>query len=128
MAILPGLAGVVDAFALPGGISIERTTSDVVDGYPTASAPVVSAISPAVVHIASGRDLLKLVEGDRTKEAIAVFTKVRLRTALEGSNEMPDVVLYTSQGVQRRYVVKVSEDWIEQSGHYRCLCVKEENG
>jgi hypothetical protein len=131
--ILSNLCGVVDSFKLPGGIMVERKDSDIdANGYPIedTGGPTIFAVNPATVHTLQGKELLKLPEGDRTKEVIQVFTKVRLRTAYEGTDEMPDVVLYTPQGegVEGRYVVKISEDWIAQSGHYRCICVREENG
>lgn len=131
MSILPGLVGAINAFKLPGGISIERFTADVdTKGYPATGAPTVILIPTAVVWQLSGRELLKLSEGDQTKESIGVIVPLRLRTALEGSDEMPDVVLYTPEGesVERRYVVRTAEDWIAQSGHYRCFCVRELSG
>lgn len=130
MAILPGLVGAIGAFKLPGGISIERTTADVdAKGYPIASAPTVIPIPTAVVWQLKGRDLLNLPEGDRTSESIGVIVPLRIRTAREGSDEMADVVLYTPAGEaeERRYVVRTAEDWIAQSGHYRCFCVREES-
>lgn len=128
MPILGSLASVVDSFALPGGISIERRTSSIVNGYHGNATVSVIAISPATVHPLVGRALLSLDEGDRTKETIQIFTRARLRTGLEGSGDLPDTVLYTPQGeaVQRRYVVKVSEDWAAQSGHYRAIATREE--
>lgn len=131
MTILPGLAGAIGAFKLPGGITVERFTADVVDGYPEeAGAPTVLQFPTAVVWQLSGRDLIKATEGDSTKEAIGVIVPSRLRTAKEGSDEMADVVLYTPEGeaVQNRYVVQTSQDWVAQSGHYRCFCVREASG
>jgi len=126
MAILSTLAGVIDSFALPGGITIERATAAYNDGFRSAGTPTSIPVAPAVVHALVGRELLILPEGDRTKEHIKVFTKVRLQTALEGAGEQPDVILYTPEGeaVERRYIVKISEDWIAQSGHYRCIAVR----
>lgn len=130
MTILPGLAGVINSFAIPGGISIERNTSDVdADGYPIINSPTVINISPAVIHVVSGRDLVFLPEGFRAGEDIIIFTKVPLRTAKEGSDrELPDIVLYTPAGeaTLNRYRVLKSEDWIAQSGHYRSAAKREE--
>lgn len=131
MPILSSLAGVINAFALPGGITIERFTSDVdVDGYPIESgAPTVIAFPKAVVWQVTGRDLLKLTEGDSTKEVIGVIVPARLRVAREGSDEMSDVVLYTPEGEsEQRYVVKTAENWKAQSGHFRCFCFREQSG
>lgn len=133
MPILANLAGAINAFKLPGGITIERFTSDVdSEGYPIedAGGSTVIPFPTAVVWQVTGRDLLKLTEGDSTKEVIGVIVPSRLRTAKEGSDEMADIVLYTPEGeaVENRYVVKTAEDWIAQSGHYRCFCFREQTG
>lgn len=131
MPVLASLPGVINSLST-GAITVERFTSDVdSEGYPIeAGAPAVINIAKAVVWQVTGRDLLKLTEGDSTKEVIGVIVPIRLRTALEGTDEMADVVLYTPAGeaVQRRYVTKTAEDWIAQSGHYRCFCFREQTG
>ena len=130
--ILGGLAGVINSFALPGGITVERFTSGVdAEGYPIVSgAPTILTFPKALVWQVTGRDLIKLTEGDSTKEVIGVIVPSRLRTAKEGTDEMADVVLYTPEGeaVESRYVVKKAEDWIAQTGHYRCFCFREQTG
>ncbi len=130
MPVLNRLRGVVDRFAVPGGIRVERrndATEDA-DGNQQIGTPRTFTIKPAVVHPARGRDLLLLPEGDRTTAAVVVFTKERLRTALEGTREEADVVLYSpgSDTGVRRYRVISAEDWTLQSGHIRSIAIKEE--
>ena len=128
--VLRSLRRVVHRFAIPGGIQVERsnTATEDADGNQVHGAPRTFTIDPAAVHPTRGRDLLLLPEGDRTAESIVVFTKERLRTALEGTREEADVVLYSPGGEKRvrRYRVITAEDWTTQSGHHRSIAVKEE--
>lgn len=113
------LSGVVDSFALPGGISVERYE---VGGYDSEGFPLPDVINltpmTAVVHVATSRDLQRLPEGERTLETIIVFTKVPLLTSDTTSKIKADVVRYAT----KRYRVVLSENWLAQSGHYRCWC------
>ncbi len=130
MAILGGLSHVIDSFRIPGGISVERhsaTTPDS-DGDPTVGPLQRFNVIPAVVQPATGRDLLRLPEGDRSKGAIIVHTKRRLRTSLESRGLMADEILYTPGGDAEpiRYTVATSGDWSIAGGFYRCIALKKE--
>jgi hypothetical protein len=129
MGVLEGLEEVIDCLDT-GSVSIERRSGAFYDsdGNSQRGAAVTFAVAPAVVHVATGRDLLRLPEGDRTREVIIVFTKTRLRTGLEASGKEADVVVYGSQDAVSRYVVRTSEDWIGASNHYKCLAVRKEDG
>ena len=127
--VLRSLRRVVGRFAIPGGIRVERRSdaTEDADGNQQTGTPRTFTIDPAVVHPTRGRDLLLLPEGDRSTASIVVFTKERLRTALEGTREEADIVLYSPGGDKvRRYRVITAEDWTTQSGHYRSIAVKEE--
>jgi hypothetical protein len=127
--VLRSLRRVIRRFAVTGGIQVERssTASEDTDGNQVHGAPRTFTIKIAAVHPTRGRDLLLLPEGDRTTESIVVFTEERLRTALEGTREEADVVLYSPGGDKvRRYRVITAEDWTRQGGHYRSIAVKEE--
>lgn len=127
--VLRSLRRVVKRFAIPGGIQVERRSdaSEDADGNPVSGTPRTFTIDPAAVHPTRGRDILMLPEGDRTAASIVVFTHDRLRTALEGTREEADVVLYTPGGDKvRRYRVIIAEDWVVQTGNYRSIAVKEE--
>jgi hypothetical protein len=128
MGVHEGLEDVIECLDT-GSIAIERRTnaSFDTDGNAVRGTIEIRNISPAVVHIATGRDLLRLPEGDRTSEVLLIFTQQRLRTARVASGQEADVVLYQSQPDETsRYVIRTSEDWIRQSGHYRSLAVKRE--
>lgn len=128
MSTLEGLEDVIECLDT-GAISVERRNdaSFDSDGNPVRGRAEIRNVSPAVVHIATGRELLRLPEGDRTREVLRIFTQTRLRTAQVASGREAEVVLYRSQNDETgRYVVTVSEDWLAQSGHYRCLAVKQE--
>lgn len=132
MGVLEGLEDVVDCFAIPGGIRVERHGSTGVDadGDPISGPTQRFGIDPAVVQVASGRDLERLPSGDVGKESILVHTKRRLRTSLEARGLAADTVLYCPAGddEEMRYVVKVAEDWKIAGGYYEALCVREELG
>ncbi len=129
MGVLEGLEEVVECLST-GSISIERRSGSSIDsdGNPIRGILLRRTIDPAVVHVASGRELLRLPEGDRVREVITVITQTRLRTAQAGGGKEADVVLYSSQPDELgRYVVRVSEDWDGASGHYSCLAVRRES-
>lgn len=128
MSTLEGLEDVIECLDT-GPISIERRSdaSFDSDGNPKRGRLEIRTVSPAIVHIATGRDLLRLPEGDRTSEVLLIFTQVQLRTARIASGKEADVVVYRSQTEEpRRYVVRTSEDWLKQTGHFRSLAVKRE--
>jgi hypothetical protein len=57
-----------------------------------------------------------LPEGERVTETIIVFTRSPLLTGDTSSKDEADVVRYNN----KRYRVLLSENWLAQSGHYRC--------
>jgi hypothetical protein len=111
--------------ALPGGISLVRTSVATVDGYAenTEAAPV--ALTGAPVHPATGRDLERLPEGLRAREAIWVYSPVEV--ACEEAGMQPDILVYQPAGdaAAKRYVAYSCEDWRSQGGHWRVLATRE---
>jgi len=89
-------------------------------------------VCPAAVQPATGRDLLRLPEGDRSLETVILHVKTPLRTARESSRQMADVLVYreptpTAAGVLvGRYVIVSAADWQVQGAFTRCLCQKME--
>jgi hypothetical protein len=130
MSILDSLSGVVDSFRIPGGIEVERRSGTGVDsdGDPSGGPIQRFRIDPVVVQPATGRDLLRLPEGDRSRGSILIHSKRRLRVSLEGSGLASDVVLYSPGGEIpcRRYVVTTSADWHTVGGFHSVLATKEE--
>jgi len=128
MGVLEGLEEVIDCLDT-GEVTVERRSSAFYDADGNAVRGSVSEfpVAPAVVHVATGRDLLRLPEGDRTREVLLILTKLRLRTGQEATGQEADTVIYGSQDSVGRYVVRTSEDWIRASSHYKCLAVREES-
>jgi hypothetical protein len=111
------LGPVVNSFALPGGITVERRLASSYDdfGFPVHNPSDLLQMT-AVVHNATPADLQMLPEGERVKETIIVFTRSPLLTGDTSSKDEADVVRYNN----KRYRVLLSENWLAQSGHYRC--------
>jgi len=78
----------------------------------------------AVVNIqpASGRDLLRLPEGVRTRETVAIWTSDELRTANEATGAPADVVNYGGAS----YQVELVEDWVGLGGFRKAIAAKVE--
>lgn len=132
MPILRRLGGnLIRRFRIPGGIEVERSqgTSEDDDGNLVEATPQNILIDHVAGHPVQGRELLRLAEGDRTREVYVFFTPCPLFTADVASGKQADVVLFQGQGdtSKRRYVVRTSENWLLQAGHYRSFAVKEES-
>lgn len=76
----------------------------------------------AMVQPVSGRDLLRLPEGLRTRELVAVFTPTALRTTDEHAGTPAD--RFTWQG--RTYEVQLVEEWSHLGGYRRAVAAKVE--
>ena len=89
-------------------------------------------LRPVNIQPSSGRDLLRLLDGDRSKETIKIYAKVPLRVARAASGQEADVLLFpeptpTPGGLlQGRYTVKVAEDWQHTGGYTKAIAVKQE--
>lgn len=116
------LDDVVDSLGT-GDIVVERASSAVTFVNGNAVVPAGGTITiVAVVQVASPRDLLRLPENDRTREIVIIFTKEALEVSSPTTGLMGDVVQYGG----RRYEVIRREDWLVQSGHFRCWAAKIE--
>jgi hypothetical protein len=128
---------VIDRLALPFGVSVERRDGSTVDATGDAVRGVVTnfVMPPrsVVIHPASGRDLIRLLEGDRSKEAIRVYSKTVLRTAREASGQEADVLLFpqptpTAGGILHgRYTIMVAQDWQHTGKYTKSIAVKQES-
>ena len=108
-------------FALLGGLSVTRYAAGSYgsDGVYTPGATTALTINPAVVYVSTPKEILRLPEGQRTEEAITVFTREPLKTANDPSDTLPDVITY--YGIS--YLVVLSEQWL-QWGYYKSMAVK----
>lgn len=116
------LADVVDSLST-GELEVERAQREVtiVNGNATVDPPDTFLITANIQH-ATPRDLLRLPENDRTREVALVFTKVALEVGSPTTGKMGDVIRWCG----RRYEVIRRENWLEQSGHFRCWAAKIE--
>lgn len=135
MVVLNHLNGVIQSLGIPGGIAVERRDDATTDARRNAvpGALTVFQSDPATVQPASGRDLLRLDDGDRSKEVILVHSKVTLRTARESSGQQADVILFTEPTptpagiLQGRYTVATAADWQAVGDFTRVLAIKQES-
>lgn len=117
-----GVAGAIDSFKIVGGLTIERhAAGSYVNGNYTVGAVTTFTADPIVVHIATGKEMLRLPEGVRTRKAVAVYTKQPLQTASAPGGNDADVVLYGSE----RFEVQTLEDWYDNGGFYKAIATKE---
>ena len=84
----------VDDCRIPGGLTVRRAAQPTQNEYGEyVSQPTTAVhIDPIAVHNLTGRDLEQLPEADRNREAIRVYTQVRLYVA-DGGNTA-DLVEY----------------------------------
>jgi hypothetical protein len=75
----------------------------------------------ASIQPVSGRDLLRLPEGLRTKQLLAIWTRTPLQTALAPNGPPPDVLTYTD-GLG--YQVQTVLDWTENGGYSKYIAQK----
>ena len=134
MALPLSISTAIDRLALPFGVTVERRGGATVDGRGNAvHGPVtIIILRPVNIQPSSGRDLLRLVDGDRSKETIKIYAKVVLRTARAGSGQEADVLLFpeptpTPAGTLfGRYTVKTAEDWQHAGAYTKAIAVKQE--
>lgn len=135
MTVLPGLNGVIRSFgARMPALEVERRDGATYDqrGIYQEGTKTVLKIKPAVVQPATERQLLRLPEGDRSKETITIHTIEQLRTARAGSGQEADIVLFreptpVSGGILKgRYVVVLAGDWQLVAGFTSSMAQKIE--
>ena len=77
-----------------------------------------------VARPASGKDLLRLTEGQRTKEVIRIYSKERLFTARDSLSKVADCVEYRGCTYQ---VSNVSDNTVTDLNHFKSLATKVED-
>ena len=73
----------------------------------------------AMIQPMTGEQLLRLPEGERTRERIVIFTAEQLRTTRQSEVAMADRVAYRGE----QFEVESVEAW---AGYYRCIGAKVE--
>lgn len=74
----------------------------------------------AAVQPSTPKEVEKLEENERTKEAITVYTSTPLQTSDVSSQGKADVVVW----MNKSYEVKLTEDWSEQAGYSRSIATR----
>jgi hypothetical protein len=119
---LSRLAGTVGRLSTPGTLTATRRAAGTTDGRgravegATSTFPLQGSVQPV-----TGRDLLRLPEGLRTRELVAIISATELHTANAAAGTVADVVAY--QGAS--YEVQSVEDWSLLGGYWRVVAAKE---
>lgn len=111
------LGFVVDMFAYDV-LTVVSTTTSYVAGVSTPDAPTTATVY-ASVQPAAGRDLQRLTEGQRSKGAVTVFSRVSLLMA--GATQLSDS--FTWRG--RSWTIVHSEQW-DATGTWRSVATQTE--
>lgn len=116
------LGFVVDAFAGPkAGLSVTRRAAGTrTDGFYTPGTASTVTIPIVSLQPISGRELMRMPEGWRTREPVRVFTKSPLQTAAEPDGRSPDTFSYNGA----TYEVQAVEDWTVHGGYYESVATK----
>jgi len=97
MPILEGLDELVDEYAVPGGLMVERSAVAIQNGNGvwTQQPAVLVHFDPIAAHSANGNALQQLPEATRIAGAVAFYTRSPLYAQTAG--KAPDVVRYQGQ-------------------------------
>lgn len=76
----------------------------------------------ASVQPARGRELLRLEEARRNREAIKLYTPAELRTVETSELKQPDVIEWQGE----RFEVELVDDWDLYGGYYKAVALKME--
>jgi hypothetical protein len=114
------LSGVVESLASHETLAVKRPPSGVyVDGRYSAGATTNFTVLASVQPL-TGEDLLVLPEGERTDDAIEIFTLEKLQPSQQGAAELGDLVTYLG----RDYRIRLAEDWGANGNYYRSVATR----
>lgn len=117
---LPRLGGSVRRLASSSALVVTRgsvgtTANGRYSPGPTSTLTIAGSVQPL-----NGKDLLRLPEGMRTRDLLAVFTETELRVVDAGAGTPPDVL--TINGAA--YEVEKVERWAELGGYWKAIVAK----
>lgn len=109
---------VVKRFALTADLYIERFGGGAyVDGRWVNEQPTLVALT-ANVQPAGGRQLMRLPEGERTRENITVWCTSAIRPTSRSEGKPGDIVLWND----KRFEVVTLNDWSANGDYWEALC------
>lgn len=121
---LANLAGTIARLSGTPTATVTRGSAGTyIAGRLTPGALTTTPLAAVNIQPASGRDLLRLPEGVRTRETIAIWTSAELRTADEATGTPADVVGYGGAS----YQVELVEDWVGLGGFRKAIAAKVES-
>lgn len=118
---LMDLTGTIRRLGMRSVVVTRRGAPTVTKGRVTPPTPTTYSVN-ANVQPLSGSELLRLPEGLRTRETVALWTDVDLRTADESAGVLADTVAING----RTYEVELVEDWRFHGGYRRFIAAKVE--
>lgn len=101
-------------------VTVERFPAPAVVAGRAEQGPAVLVTVRAQIQPATGRDLLLLEEGMRTRETVAVFALDKIRTLDDATGTPADIIRHAGE----RYQVKTVHDWYTSGGFYKGVAVK----
>lgn len=112
--------GLVAAFAV-AGLKVRRTyTGEFRDGFYTPGSTVDKPITASVQRI-SGKDLERLPSGERTQEALTVYSVEPLYITAAPDGAISDKLLYRG----KTYKLLSVNDWSDNGRYYAATAVQE---
>lgn len=109
---------VILEFAVP--VVVERTPAPAVVAGRVVAGVAANVTIRACVQPASGRDLLILEEGLRTRESVSVYTPDAIVGMDDASGAPPDIVQHEGE----RYQVHTVLNWSRLGGFYKGIAIK----
>lgn len=112
---------ILGALGAPGAITVKRRAAGTwnADGTHTRGAETLIS-TDAVVQPSGPKELMKLPENERTKEAITVFTRTALQASDVSAQLAADLIVWKS----REYEVQIVEDWTTQAQYARAIATR----
>lgn len=115
------VGSMIASFKIEGGLPVtRRAAGSYVKGLYVPGASSSFVLDPVIVQPAGKKEVARLPEGLRTREAIALHTTVELFTADDPGGRQGDQILYNG----KTYEVQAIENWSAIVTYYYCIATK----
>jgi hypothetical protein len=114
------VADLIDSFGTGTYTVTRRPAPTLVNGRAVPGVPATFDIT-ASVQPASGRDLLRLPEGQRSIETCVLFTATQLLVAVEGSGNISDVVEIDGRKWEIQNVARWDNPANASAPYWKCI-------